>query len=53
MANSDRVVFVDSIPVGGTGKVLKKDLRATMAQFYSQWNKQHFTFIHNASRKGR
>ena len=25
----DRVVFVDSIPVGGTGKVLKKDLRAT------------------------
>jgi fatty-acyl-CoA synthase len=25
----DRVVFVDSIPVGGTGKVLKKDLRAS------------------------
>ena len=23
----DKVVFVDAIPVGGTGKILKKDLR--------------------------
>lgn len=25
----DRVIFVDSIPVGGTGKILKKELRET------------------------
>ena len=54
MANSWSRGFIDNIPVGGTGKVWKKDLRATYGSILLavEWNNISHSFI-TLSRNGR